>query len=124
MASPIASGSCEPICSTAWRGRSISITCNPPYVAEVNRPGLQPEVRDHEPAVALFGGVDGLGIVARVVADAPHRLRPGGYLLFEFGYGQDEEVESWLRAPPASRCSSDSGATFRASRERPSFDRG
>jgi release factor glutamine methyltransferase len=74
------------------------ITCNPPYVAEVSRPGLQPEVREHEPAVALFGGVDGLGIVARIVADAGHRLRPGGYLLFEFGYGQDEEVESLIAA--------------------------
>jgi len=74
------------------------ITCNPPYVAEVSRPGLQPEVREHEPAVALFGGADGLGIVARLVADAGRHLRSGGYLLFEFGYGQDEEVESLIAA--------------------------
>ena len=97
------------------------ITCNPPYVAEVSRPGLQPEVREHEPAVALFGGADGLGIVARLVADAGRHLRPGGYLLFEFGYGQDEEVARRLirGAADAARVPR---AIFRASRERPSFD--
>lgn len=72
------------------------ITCNPPYVAERSRPGLQPEVRDHEPAVALYGGVDGFSLVTRFVAEARHLVRPGGSLLFEFGYGQDEEVEKLI----------------------------
>jgi release factor glutamine methyltransferase len=70
------------------------ITCNPPYVAERDRPGLQPEVRDHEPDVALFGGSDGFHLVERLVRDAAGYLRPGGHLLFEFGLGQDERVES------------------------------
>jgi release factor glutamine methyltransferase len=69
------------------------ITCNPPYVAERDRRGLQPEVRDHEPGVALFGGADGVAIVERLIDTAPDRLRRGGYLLFEFGFGQDEEIE-------------------------------
>jgi release factor glutamine methyltransferase len=69
------------------------ITCNPPYVAERSRLGLQPEVRDHEPAVALYGGADGFSLVTRFVAEARHLVRAGGALLFEFGYGQDEEVE-------------------------------
>ena len=70
------------------------ITCNPPYVAERDRPGLQPEVRDHEPDVALFGGSDGFHLVERLVRNAAGYLRPGGHLLFEFGLGQDERVES------------------------------
>ena len=53
-------------------------------------------MRDHEPAVALFGGADGLGLVTRLVADAPLLLRPGGLLVFEFGFGQDVEVETLL----------------------------
>jgi len=70
------------------------ITCNPPYVAERDRPGLQPEVRDHEPDVALFGGSDGFHLVERLVRDAAGYLRPRGHLLFEFGLGQDERVEA------------------------------
>jgi release factor glutamine methyltransferase len=72
------------------------ITCNPPYVAERDKPGLQPEVRDHEPGVALFGGRDGFQLVERLVGDAAACLRPGGFLMFEFGLGQDERVESLI----------------------------
>ncbi|HXD74378.1 MAG TPA: peptide chain release factor N(5)-glutamine methyltransferase [Vicinamibacterales bacterium] len=74
------------------------ITANPPYVPEVSRAGLQPEVGGHEPGVALFGGSDGLVTIQRVVRDALPRLRPGGYLIFEFGLGQDVEVEDMVRA--------------------------
>ena len=70
------------------------IACNPPYVAERDRRGLQPEVRDYEPDVALYGGADGCHIVERLVKGASMCLRPGGYLLFEFGLGQDERIES------------------------------
>lgn len=76
------------------------IVCNPPYVAEVSRLGLQPEVREHEPAVALFGGRDGLQFVARTVNAAPPRLRGGGCLVFEFGCGQDVEVEELIEGNP------------------------
>jgi len=72
-----------------------AIVANPPYVLDRARPALQPEVRN-EPEVALFGGVDGLGLVTRLVAEAPGRLRAGGYLVFEFGLGQDVEVEQLL----------------------------
>ena len=61
---------------------------------------LQPEVRDHEPPLALFGGTDGLALVARLIAAAPERLRPGGYLVFEFGLGQDIEVEKLIEESP------------------------
>jgi len=75
------------------------ITANPPYVAERNGPGLQPEVGEHEPHVALFGGGhDGLRMVERVVREAPPLLRPGGHLIFEFGFGQEVEVEALVRS--------------------------
>ena len=75
------------------------ITANPPYVPERNAPGLQPEVGDHEPHVALFGGGDdGLRMFERVVREAPPLLRPGGHLIFEFGFGQEIEVEEILEA--------------------------
>ncbi|MBW8866035.1 MAG: methyltransferase [Acidobacteria bacterium] len=77
-----------------------AIVANPPYVLDDAGPALQPEVRDHEPAVALFGGVDGLGLLTRLVATAPNRLRKGGYLIFEFGFGQDVEIEDMIAASP------------------------
>jgi release factor glutamine methyltransferase len=77
-----------------------AIVANPPYVLDDARPALQPEVRDHEPAVALFGGADGLGLLTRLVATAPSRLRKDGYLIFEFGYGQDVEIEEMVEASP------------------------
>jgi release factor glutamine methyltransferase len=56
-------------------GRFDAIVANPPYVIDRARPALQPEVRDHEPSVALFGGADGLSLVTRLVATAPERWR-------------------------------------------------
>ena len=83
-----------------FTGSFDAIVANPPYVIDRAGPALQPEVRDHEPPVALFGGVDGLVLVTRLVAGAPSRLRPGGYLVFEFGLGQDVEIEALLNASP------------------------
>jgi release factor glutamine methyltransferase len=83
------------------RGPLDVVLANPPYVVERSRPALQPEVRDHEPSVALFGGSDGLGLITRLIAEAPSRLRTGGYLVFEFGLGQDVEIEALLGAAEA-----------------------
>jgi release factor glutamine methyltransferase len=79
------------------------ILANPPYVVDGAGPALQPEVRDHEPDVALFGGSDGLWLITRLVAEAPSRLRPGGYLIFEFGLGQDVEIEQLIGDAPEFR---------------------
>ena len=76
------------------------VTANPPYVAEHSEPGLQPEVGEHEPRVALFGGIEGLAVIERIVREAPPLLRPGGHLVFEFGYGQDVEIEDLINASP------------------------
>jgi release factor glutamine methyltransferase len=76
------------------------IVGNPPYVRQGDRAALQPEVRDHEPAVALFGGASGMRLVAMFVEQGTARLRPGGYLMFEFGLGQDVAVEDLITATP------------------------
>ncbi len=81
-------------------GAFDGIFANPPYVFDNAGPALQPEVRNFEPAVALFGGRDGLSLIGRLVAQAPQRIRSGGYLIFEFGYGQDVEIEAFLEASP------------------------
>lgn len=68
------------------------ITCNPPYVPTGEIPNLMPEVKDHEPRLALDGGPDGLDLVRRVLREAPEFLKPGGWLLFEVGEGQAQTV--------------------------------
>ena len=82
-------------------GAFDAIVANPPYVVDRAGPALQPEVRNHEPAVALYGGAEGFDLVTRLVGQAPSHLRSGGYLVFEFGLGQDVEVEDLLAAAPA-----------------------
>ena len=61
---------------------------NPPYIPAENLPGLQAEIRDHEPRVAVDGGAGGMTIAERLVRGAPDFLKPGGRLLMEVGYGQ------------------------------------
>ena len=73
------------------------IAANPPYVRSGDRPALQPEVRE-EPDVALFSGPEGLDVTRRLIADAPTHLRHGAHLVFEFGLGQDVEIESLIAA--------------------------
>ncbi|MCM3879847.1 MAG: peptide chain release factor N(5)-glutamine methyltransferase [Vicinamibacterales bacterium] len=70
------------------------IVSNPPYVPSVSKPGLTPEVRDYEPSVALFGGEDGLEGLRRVLEASAARLAPGGWLIMEFGCGQDDLVSA------------------------------
>jgi release factor glutamine methyltransferase len=61
------------------------VVSNPPYIPGRDRVALQLEVRDHEPALALFGGEDGLAIYRRLVPEAARLLRPGGWLMMELG---------------------------------------
>ncbi|PWU07059.1 MAG: peptide chain release factor N(5)-glutamine methyltransferase [Terriglobia bacterium] len=82
------------------------IVSNPPYVPLREREGLQREVREWEPHVALFGGESGFDVYDRVVADAARVLRPGGWLVMELGFGCQPHVaglfDSWneLRIEP------------------------
>ena len=70
------------------------ITCNPPYIPSGDLAGLQPEVRDHEPSMALDGGEDGLDFYRRLSAEAPAFLNPGGAVCLEIGYDQAESVSA------------------------------
>jgi len=72
------------------------IVSNPPYVPLAQREGLQREVRDWEPHVALFAGQTGLEVYRRIVADAPRVLRPGGWLVMELGFGCSDAVAGLL----------------------------
>jgi release factor glutamine methyltransferase len=67
------------------------IAANPPYVRETDKPGLSPTVL-HEPHVALFGGVNGMRDIEGVLEAAVGKLRLGGWLIMEFGFGQEDEV--------------------------------
>lgn len=72
------------------------IVSNPPYVPLHNRHGLQREVRDWEPLVALFAGETGFEIYERIAADARRVLRPGGWLILELGFGSRDRVAALL----------------------------
>lgn len=78
------------------------ITANPPYVKEGDKPSLSPDVR-YEPDVALFGGAEGLRDVGGVLDTASKKLKPGGWLIMEFGYGQELDVETMVAARPQLR---------------------
>ena len=69
------------------------IAANPPYVREVDRRGLGPAVLQ-EPHVALFGGENGLRHIEAVVATSSTRLKRGGWLIMEFGFGQEDDVRA------------------------------
>jgi len=74
------------------------IVSNPPYVPDGDRALLPPEVRDYEPPLALFAGADGLDVIRRLVAQAPSRLKRGGALVFELGFGQADAVAQLISA--------------------------
>lgn len=77
------------------------IVSNPPYIPASDLDGLQREVRDYEPHLALEAGADGLSIIRRLLAEAGAYLKPGGYFLFEIGFDESEAVEE-LIAPMVS----------------------
>jgi release factor glutamine methyltransferase len=79
-----------------------TITANPPYVKDGDKPALSRAVR-HEPEVALFGGVEGLRDIAGVLDTAAEKLAPGGWLVMEFGYGQEDSVAALVGARPPLR---------------------
>jgi release factor glutamine methyltransferase len=70
------------------------IVSNPPYVARNKAEQLPPEVRDHEPASALFPGPTGVEIYARLIEQAGSLLRPGGILVLELGYDSANHVRA------------------------------
>ena len=68
------------------------IVSNPPYVTAAQMEALDQSVRDFEPRIALYGGMDGLDYYRAIVKNFTPILKPGGYICFEFGMGQEAEV--------------------------------
>ena len=79
----------------AVSGSFDGIVANLPYVPETDRPTLTREVL-HDPALALFGGPDGLAVLARFIPAALDHLNPGGWLALEIGYDQAAAVTGLL----------------------------
>ena len=78
------------------------IISNPPYIPSGEIPGLQPEVRDHDPRLALDGGPEGLDFYRRLAGEAAPYLKADGRLAVEFGDGQADSLrqifsqENWI----------------------------
>lgn len=72
------------------------ILSNPPYIKKEDISGLMPEVRDHEPRLALDGGEDGLHFYRKIICQAGTHLQKGGWLLFEIGFDQGLEVADMM----------------------------
>jgi release factor glutamine methyltransferase len=75
------------------------IVTNPPYIPDAEIPSLMPEVRDHDPLLALAGGPDGLAPYRTLAHGAQRWLQPSGWLLAEFGDGQAPELARIFRSP-------------------------
>ena len=72
------------------------IVSNPPYVPASDRATLAVEVRDYEPALALFAEDDGLEVFCRLIPTAFAALVPGGFIALEIGYGQGAAIRALL----------------------------
>ncbi len=86
---------CEP---TTFLGKFDMIVSNPPYVTTQEMAELPDSVKNFEPHLALHGGEDGLDFYRAISQKYAAALKPGGYLCFEFGMGQDDAVCSILES--------------------------
>ncbi len=90
-----------PVTATAAAGSAAGerfeiVVSNPPYVPSGDRATLPVEVRDYEPALALFAGEDGLEVYRRLIPAAFDALTPGGFVVFEIGFGQSSAIAALL----------------------------
>ena len=88
------------------------IVCNPPYISSGRLDGESAHLLKDEPREAFDGGPYGISIHQRLVREAPNFLKPGGWLLFEFGLGQERQAErlivrSGAYEPPTFLCDPD-----------------
>ncbi|MEZ0259498.1 MAG: peptide chain release factor N(5)-glutamine methyltransferase [Alphaproteobacteria bacterium] len=72
------------------------VISNPPYIAVGEMPGLAPEVTDYDPVTALVGGADGLDCYRSIAGLLPRFLKKGGWVVFEIGHAQANDVKSIL----------------------------
>jgi release factor glutamine methyltransferase len=84
--------------AAALKGPFDLIVSNPPYVASPDLPTLAPEVRDHDPWLALDGGCDGLAAYRTIARETPRLLAAHGHLVVELGVGQADRVAALFAA--------------------------
>jgi len=70
------------------------VVSNPPYIPTADIAGLDPEVRDHDPHLALDGGPDGLEAYRQLVPEILRVMKPGGIFAVEIGWDQGEAVKA------------------------------
>ena len=92
------------------------ILSNPPYIGSAEIAGLDRNVREHDPLLALDGGPDGLDAYRALAAALPDRLKAGGLAILEIGAGQEEAVVALMRQAGLSHLDSrrDLGGHIRA----------
>ena len=98
------SGQVVPLMMDVMEGPSLQlgefdcIVSNPPYIDAKDMEGLEVSVKDFEPHMALYGGSDGLDFYRSITEKYRHNLKPGGYLCYEFGEDQGDDVCDILTA--------------------------
>ena len=78
-------------------GRVDVIVANLPYITDAEMPSLSPEIVNFEPALALSGGEDGLDKLCCLLSQVRGKIRPGGVMFLELGWGQDREAVSLVK---------------------------
>jgi release factor glutamine methyltransferase len=84
--------------ATALSGPFDLMVSNPPYIRSADIAGLSIEVREHDPLLALDGGMDGLDAYRALIPQAARLLAPGGALVVEAGHGQSGEIQGLIDA--------------------------
>jgi release factor glutamine methyltransferase len=87
----------EGLASLGLEGQMDAVVCNPPYISTGRLDKDRAHLLAHEPVEAFDGGPYGLSIHQRVIKDALGYIRPGGWLMFEFGAGQERQIELLFR---------------------------
>lgn len=90
----------EPFRNREILGSVDVLTCNPPYISSSRVATMPEEISRHEPKLAFDGGPFGVGLIRRLVKEAPDFLKPGGWLLFEIGLGQGRGMARTLERNP------------------------
>lgn len=86
----------DPFRDLELEGGVHMITCNPPYISSAKVPTMACEISEHEPEMAFNGGVFGVNLMRKLIAEAPDFIRSGGYLLFEVGLGQGPAMQKQM----------------------------
>ncbi len=87
----------DAFCGRLGKKKFNLIISNPPYIPPSVIEGLEPEVREHEPMMALDGGEDGLDFYRIIAQQAPEHLKKGGVLMLEIGFDQKDAVKELLQ---------------------------